>query len=330
MTDPRRIRPTAVHLPKTRGKRTRLALALAAALAAGACRNTTDTLRTLESVSLRDSVAADATLWLDPSGRVWIGGPGRVTAFDSTGQALGGMKVPLSGTPQILWSRPGHAWLRTAGAAVVVDAAGRQTGLRRSGAPVAADPRGRWIYSATGTGSVLGLAPESLGARWGWPDAGSAVSSLAVSPLGDRVYVALAGSERNNVAPAIQVRDALSGRLLSTFPTSSGIKELQVGPDGTLYGVLGGSVVALRHGRDGLKQLWARELGGLDRDDPNVLRVSPDGKRLAVVARGRELHLLATGDGKVLEESKRAPRDAAWDASGRLWVLGAREIRIVR
>lgn len=302
----------------------------AVALAAGACRKTTDTLRTLESVSLRDSVARDATLWLDPQGRAWIGGPGRLTVFDSTGRALGGTNVPLSGTPQILWTGPGRAYLRTSGGAVVVDGAGQQKGLRRSGAPLAADPRGRWVYSATGTGSVLGLAPESLGARWGWPDAGSSVSSLAVSPLGDRVYVALAGSERNNVTPGIQIRDALSGRLLSTFPTSAAMKALQVGPDGTLYGVLGGSVVALRHGRDGLKQFWTRELGGLGRDDPNVLRVSPDGNRLAVVARGRELHLLDTRDGKVLEESKRAPRDAAWDASGRLWVLGAREIRIVR
>jgi hypothetical protein len=329
LTDPRRFRPT--HLPKIQGGRARLAVALAAvALAVGACDRGKDTLATLESIALRDSVATDATLWLDPAGRAWIGGPGRLTAFDSTGRALGGMNVRLSGTPQILWSWPGRAYLRTGGAAAVVNAAGEQTGLRRSAAPVAADPRGRWVYTATGNGSVLGLAPESLGARWGWPDAGSPVSALAVSPLGDRVYVALAGSERNNVQPAIQIRDALSGRLLSTFQTDGGVQALQVGRDGTLYGVLGGSVVALRHGREGLKQLWTRELGGIGRDDPDVLRVSPDGKRVAVVARGRELHLLAAGDGKVLEESKRAPRDAAWDASGRLWVLGAKEIRIVR
>ena len=78
------------------------------------------------------------------------------------------------------------------------------------------------------------------------------------------------------------------------------------------------------------KEIWSQSLGGIGRADPDALRVSPDGKRLAVLARGHTLHLLSAGDGTVLQESKRAPRDAAWDASGRLWVLGAREIRIVR
>jgi hypothetical protein len=58
--------------------------------------------------------------------------------------------------------------------------------------------------------------------------------------------------------------------------------------------------------------------------------VSPNGGRIAVLARGKDLRLLAAADGKVLEESKQSPRDVAWDAAGRLWVLGAREIRIVR
>lgn len=298
-------------------------------LLASACRKT-DTLRTLERVALRDSVAADATLWLDPAGRVWIGGPGALAAFDSTGRPLERIAVPLKGTPEILWSWRGRTYLRTPTAAAVLDSSGRQAGVRRSGAPVAADPRGRWVYTASRTGSVMGLAPESLGARWGWPDAGSAVTALAVSPLGDRVYVALAGSDARGVTPGIEIRDALSGRLLSTFQTDAGLKALTAGPDGTLYGVLGGTVVALRHGPEGLKQIWSRDLGGIGHADPGVVRVSPDGKRVAVLARGRELHLLAAADGKVLEESKRAPRDAAWDAAGRLWVLGARELRIVR
>ena len=307
-----------------------MALALAAAAwLATACRKT-DTLRTLERVALRDSVAADATLWLDRIGRVWIGGPGALAAFDSTGRALGRLPVPLKGTPEIVWTAAGRTYLRTDSAAAVLDSKGARAGLRRSGAPVAADPRGRWLYTASRTGGVLGLAPESLGLRWGWPDAGSAVSALAVSPLGDRVYVALAGSDAHDVAPGIEIRDALSGRLLSTFHTDTRLTALQAGPDGTLYGVLGGTVVALRHGPEGLKQIWSRDLGGIGHATPNALRVSPDGARVAVLARGRELHLLAAADGKVLEESKRAPRDAAWDASGRLWVLGAREIRIVR
>jgi hypothetical protein len=301
----------------------------AALLASSACRKT-DTLRTLERVALRDSVADGATLWVDRAGRVWIGRPGALAAYDSTGRELGRLPVALKGTPEILWTWPGRTYLRTDAAAAVLDSAGKQAGARRSGAPVVADPRGRWVYTASRTGSVMGLAPESLGARWGWPDAGSAVTALAVSPLGDRVYVALAGSDAHGVAPGIEIRDALSGRLLSTYRTDAGLKALKVGPDGTLYGVLGGTVVALRHGPEGLKQIWSRDLGGIGHGNPDALRVSPDGKRVAVLARGKELHLLAAADGKVLEESKRAPRDAAWDAGGRLWVLGPREIRIVR
>ena len=330
MTDHERSRSIALHLPKRLGRRGPAALALAAALLlSSACRKA-DTLKTLERVALRDSVPADATLWLDRIGRVWIGGPQTLAAFDSTGRELGRLKVPLKGTPEILWTWPGHTYLRTGAAAAVLDSTGSQAGARRSGAPVVADPRGRWVYTASRTGSVLGLAPESLGARWGWPDAGSAVTALAVSPLGDRIYVALAGSDAHDVAPGIEIRDALSGRLLSTFRTDAGLKALKAGPDGTLYGVLGGTVIALRHGPEGLKQIWSRDLGGIGHGNPNALRVSPDGTRVAVLARGRELHLLAAGDGKVLEQSKQAPRDAAWDAAGRLWVLGAREIRIVR
>jgi len=329
LTDHARRRATALHLPNAARRRAWLAAALAVA-ALAACGPRADTLKTLEQVALRDSVAPDASLWLDRTGHAWVGQAGSLAAYDSTGRALGGMAVALKGTPQVLWTWKGRTYLRVPGATAVVDAAGRQAGARRSDAPLAADPRGRWVYTATRTGSVMGLAPESLAPRWGWPDAGSAVSSLAVSPLGDRVYVALAGSTARGVNAGVEIRDALSGRVLSTFITDAGVKALQVGPDGTLYGIVGGTVVALRHGPEGLKQLWQRKVGGIGRDDPDALRVSPDGTRLAVLERGHGLHLLAAADGKVLEESKRAPRDAAWDASGRLWVLGAREIRIVR
>ncbi|HKP76017.1 MAG TPA: hypothetical protein VJT67_10770, partial [Longimicrobiaceae bacterium] len=202
-------------------------------------------------------------------------------------------------------------------------------GVRRSEAPLARDPRGRWVFTASRTGSVLGLDPASLAVRWGWPDAGSRVSALAVSPLGDRVYVALAGNGRNDVPSSIEVRDALSGRLLSTYETSSLARRLAAAPDGTLYALIGGDVVALRPGRGGLEPRWSKGFGGIaGRGEADELRVSPSGMRVAVLARGRSLRLLGAADGKVLEESKQSPRDVAWDAAGRLWVLGAREIRI--
>ena len=298
---------------------------LLAALAVAGCRKQ-DTLRTLDRVPLPGAVSEAATLTLDSLGRAWVGDSARLTALDSAGRATVRVPVELRGAPRLLWLDSGRVFLRVPGAAGVVDdATGKPGAVRRSDAPLARDPRRRWVYTATRTGSVLGLDPRSLAPRWGWPDAGSPVSALAVSPLGDRVYVALSGSDRNDVPPSIEVRDALSGRLLSTWRTSGPARRLEVAPDGTLYGLVGGDVVALRHGRAGLRPLWSRGFGGADE-----LRVAPSGARIAVLARGKALRLLAAADGKVLQEGTQSPRDVAWDAAGRLWVLGAREIRIVR
>jgi DNA-binding beta-propeller fold protein YncE len=304
--------------------------AIVVLLLAAACRGR-DTLRTLERVPLPDSVSPAATLALDSLGRAWVGDSARLSVLDSTGRAVTQLPVALRGAPRLLWLDSGRVYLRVDDAAGVVDAVtGAPGSVRRSGAPLARDPRRRWVYTATRTGSVLGLDPRSLAPRWGWPDAGSPVSALAVSPLGDRLYVALTGSDRNDVPPSIEVRDALSGRLLSVTRTSAPARRLEAAPDGTLYGLIGGDVVALRHGRAGLKPLWSRNFGGIGHPEADELRVSPSGARLAVVARGKALRLLSTADGTVLQEGKQSPRDVAWDAAGRLWVLGAREIRIVR
>ena len=306
------------------------AAVLAAALASACGRG--ETLRTLDRVPLPDSVSADATLALDSLGRAWVGDAGRLTAVDTSGRVLARVPVALGGTPRLLWLGAGRIYARTDSASTVIDARTLQPGgVRRSEAPLARDPRGRWVFTASRTGSVMGLDTASLAVRWGWPDAGSRVTALAVSPLGDRVYVALAGSSRNDVPASIEVRDALSGRLLSVYRTSDPARRLEVAPDGTLYALMGGDVAALRHGRDGLEPLWSKGVGGgIGGGRADELRISPSGMRLAVLARGRELRLLAAADGKVLEESKQKPRDVAWDAAGRLWVLGAREIRIAR
>jgi hypothetical protein len=322
--DGRRCIPIPIPIPIS------LAFALLAAVAAAGCAKR-DTLRTLDRVALPDSVSAAATLAIDSLGRAWVGDSARLTAFDTAGRTLARVPVELKGAPRLLWIDSGRVVLRVPGASGVVDAVtGKPGAVRRSDAPLARDPRGRWVYTATRTGSVLGLDPTSLAPRWGWPDAGSAVAALAVSPLADRVYVALAGSDRNDVPPSIEVHDALSGRVLSTYRTAEPARRLEVAPDGTLYALVGGDVVALRHGREGLKPLWSRGFGGIGHAPADELRVSPSGGRIAVLARGKDLRLLAAADGKVLEESKQSPRDVAWDAAGRLWVLGAREIRIVR
>jgi ribosomal protein L24E len=299
-------------------------------MALGGCAKK-DTLKTLERVPLPDSVPANATLTLDSMRRAWIGRPGSLTAFDSAGHALATLPVTLRGAPRLLWLDENRAYLRTDSSSAVVrlDSAGA-AGIRRSDAPLARDPAGRWVYTATRTGSVLGLDPRTLVPKWGWPDAGSRVSALAVSPLGDRVYVALAGNGKHDVPTSVEVHDAFSGRTLSTWEAPDVVRALVPAPDGTLYALAGADVLALRHGAAGLGVVWSKGFGGIGGPQADALRVAPGGGRVAVLARGKELRVLQAKDGAVVEESKRAPRDAAWDAAGRLWVLGPREIRIVR
>lgn len=316
-------------ISRTRDRRPRAALLPIVFLALAAC-GKKDTLRTLDKIALPDSVSADATLALDSLARAWVGDSGALVAYDTAGRATARVPVALAGAPRLLWTSGGRMYARTAAASASVEAATGKASVRRSDAPVARDPRGRWVYTATRNGSVLGLDTATLAPRWGWPDAGSRVSALAVSPLGDRVYVALAGSSRNDVPSSIEVRDALSGRLLSTYETAAAPRRMEIAADGTLYALVGGDVVALRHGREGLAPLWSRGFGGIGHPEADELRVAPSGRRLAVLARGKDLRVMDAADGKVLQESKQSPRDVAWDAAGRLWVLGSREIRIVR
>jgi hypothetical protein len=332
MTPDRNDRPNPLRR-RVRRRRAiaRAAATLLAAWAVGGCGGKKDTLKTLERVPLPGAVPEAATLTLDSAGRAWIGQPGRLTAFDSSGRALATLPVALRGTPRLLWIGGTRAYLRTDSSSAVVrlDSAA-SAGIRRSDAPLARDPRGRWVFTATRTGSVLGLDTATLVPRWGWPDAGSRVSALAVSPLGDRVYVALAGSSRHDVPTSIEIHDAFSGRVLGAWEAPDVVRALDVSPDGTLFALAGGDVLALRHGPGGLNVLWSKGFGGIGRAEADALRVARDGARVAVLARGHELRVLSARDGAVVEESKRAPRDAAWDAAGRLWVLNAREIRIVR
>jgi hypothetical protein len=69
---------------------------------------------------------------------------------------------------------------------------------------------------------------------------------------------------------------------------------------------------------------------GLPRAD--AVRVSPDGARVAVIARGRSggLRLLDARTGAVVGRTDEAPLDAAFGVEGRLWILNAREVRVVR
>ncbi|HWK89365.1 MAG TPA: hypothetical protein VNP72_05195 [Longimicrobium sp.] len=308
--------------------RARAAAALAVLALAAACRPRSDTLHTLWRIPLPAEGAAGRTLGLDSLGRAWIGLPGGLVALDSTGRVAGRVSVRGDSIPRLLWQGPGVLALSTGSRGLArADAAGgeaRGGWESRALRGAARDPRGRWVYAATRTGGVVGLDARTLAPRWGWPDAGAEATGIAVSTLADRVYVALGGD-----AEVMQVRDAQSGRVLFASPQGGSLRQVAAAMDGSVYGVLGGRVVKLRHARDHLETLWSVS-PGTGGEGEMVLRVDAAGRRLAVFRPGGRLLVLEPVRGAVVGRTREAPRDAAFDVRGRLWLLESRAVRVVR
>ncbi|HEY7768958.1 MAG TPA: hypothetical protein VIB55_12400, partial [Longimicrobium sp.] len=174
---------------------------------------------------------------------------------------------------------------------------------------------------------VVGLDAATLTPAWGWPETGTQALAVAVSPLGDRVYVSV--DEAEDGKAQVQVRDAATGRVLFRAEQASALRALAAAPDGTLFGVTEGAVVRLRHEGQVLRRVWSvsPKVG-----DAAELRMDPTGRRVAVLGRGSgaTLAVLDAGDGRVLGQTKTAPLDAAFGVDGRLYLLERRAVRIVR
>lgn len=306
------------------------AVMMAAAAVLGACEQAEDTLGTVRRVPLPDSLPNGATLAVDSAPTLWIGTPGRLMALDSAGRAVRGVQTPGTGAPRLLGESQGRLGI-AAGDRVAVAAAGsaRASGGWSSAAvrTLAADPRGAWVFAANGRGGVVGLDAATLTPAWGWPETGAPAVAVAVSPLGDRVYVSV--DEAGDGEPQVQVRDAATGRVLFRAEQDDALRALAAAPDGTLFGVADGKVVRLRHEGQVLRRLWSVSPGAGDRAE---LRVDPTGRRVAVLGRGTgaTLAVLDAGDGRVLGQTKTAPLDAAFGVDGRLYLLERRSVRIVR
>jgi hypothetical protein len=306
-----------------------LGLCLAALLAA-ACRRE-DTLPTDRRIPLPAPAAEGATIAVDSAGLAWIGLPGTLTALDSAGRAVARVTTGRETTPRVLWRSGARLVIADGRRLARADAAG---GRARSGwgspslRAAARDPRGRWVFAANRRGGVLGLDADSLRPQWGWPETGGEALGVAVSPLADRVYVSV--DRADDLPPAVQVRDAGSGRVLLSAEQAQPLRGLTAGPDGTLYAYADGLVVRLRHGPEGLRRVWAETPGVRGPGGELELRVDPSGRRVAVFGRGRGARL-ATLDaltGRVLGQTT-APLDAAFGVEGRLYLLESGAIRVL-
>lgn len=306
------------------------AVMMMAAAVLAACERAEDTLGTVRRVPLPDSLPDGAILAVDSARHLWIGTPGRLMALDSAGRAVRVVQTPGTEAPRLLGEREGRLGI-AAGERVAVAAEGsaRASGGWTSAAvrTLAADPRGAWVFAANRRGGVVGLDAATLTPAWGWPETGTQALAVAVSPLGDRVYVSV--DEAEDGKPQVQVRDAASGRVLFRAEQADALRALAVAPDGTLFGVANGTVVRLRHEGQVLRRLWSVSPRA---GDAAELRVDPTGRRVAVLGRGSgaTLAVLDAGDGRVLGQTKTAPLDAAFGVDGRLYLLERRAVRIVR
>jgi DNA-binding beta-propeller fold protein YncE len=314
--------------------RARRASLLLPMLLAAACKPA-ETLPEAWRTPLPQPAAEGATLALDSAGVAWIGARGRLAGLDSAGRTVATVTVSGDSVPRLLWRSGGRLVialgprrLARAEAAGGRAAAGWNSTAMRA---AARDPRGRWVFTANRRGGVVGLDPATLTPRWGWAETGGEAVGLAVSPLADRVYVSVERS--GEVPPAVQVRDAASGRVLFAADQAEALRGLVAGPDGTLYGwQASGVVVRLRHGAQGLRRIWAETPAVRGPGGELEVRVDPAGRRVAVFGRGRgaRLAVLDALTGRVLGQTNTAPLDAAFDVGGRLYLLEPGELRVLR
>jgi DNA-binding beta-propeller fold protein YncE len=314
--------------------RARAASLLLWVVAAAGCK-AEETVPVAWRTPLPQPAAPGATLALDSARVAWIGGPGRLAGMDSAGRVVATVAVSGDSVPRLLWRSGGRLVIglgarRLARAEAVGGRAANgwgSPGLRAA----ARDPRGRWVFTANRRGGVVGLDAATLTPRWGWAETGGEAVGLAVSPLADRVYVSVDRVE--DVPPAVQVRDAGSGRVLFAENQPEALRGLAAGPDGTLYGwQANGQVVRLRHGPQGLRRIWAETPAVRGPDGELEVRVDPAGRRVAVFGRGRgaRLAVLDALTGRVLLQTNAAPLDAAFDVGGRLYLLEPGELRVLR
>jgi hypothetical protein len=297
----------------------------------GGCREA-EPLPTLRRTPLPAPATAGATLVVGADGVAWIGAPGTVTGVDPDGGVVVVLSTGGDAIPRVA-TASGERLLARAGGELLLLPRGGDGAVVRAAVErlreVIADPLGRWVYAVVEGGGVVAADTGDLTPMWGWPELDGTLAAAVVSPLGDRLYVALrAGSEAGGRG-VLAVREAPRGRVVSSSERDPAHRALAAAGETTLVGVAGAVVERFRPGLDGSQRVWSRSLPlG---DGPVVLRADRAGRRVAVfeAAPDGRLFLLDGGDGAVLGETE-APLDADFDAEGRLFLLETDAVRVIR
>lgn len=277
-----------------------------------------------------------STLFVDSLGRTWLGGPEGLRVLEG-GREVRRVPVEGEGAPRVLGAMGGRLLVRTGERVLALDPRGAEPRAERGEVRgrVLRDVRGRFLLVASPSGEVRGLDPRSLEPLWVWPSLGE-TSAAALSPEGDRVYLAVS---RDEGAAALLSRDLQTGRALRGEDLSADVEWLEAGPRGELFALVDargggeGSVVALAPGGAGLASLWRRSLRSLRLEGEVEARLAPGGTRLVLFAPGNDagLRVLDAETGEPRGSVRGPVRDAAFAADGAsLYLLTGSEVRVVR
>ncbi len=310
-------------------------LLLACALLPLACRvPQQDTLVVLRTIPLPEGDFTSFALTDD--GGAWIAGSPGVVRVDTEGGLQVRAELP-EGASYYLLAAPEAGLVAVADTLIALLDGRSGEVLARSSRPVMPplrlDPAGRFLLASGDAGALVAHRLPDLVPAWGWAAVGAATTSLAFLSRGERALQGVAGQEG---PPEVLYRDVQTGRTLRRVERAEPVHALEVGIDGSVYGVgwregAGGSVFALDW-RDGqLEQEWSTSLAELDLMPPVRMRLSPSGQLLAVFS-GRDeagLRVLDPGTGEVLDRYTGIVLDAAFGDGDRLVLLTPGELQEV-
>jgi len=292
----------------------------------------------VRSLTLPSALPAGSTMNAGADGTLEIGRGGRVLAIDpESGVLLWESDLETQSGARVLGRGGERLYVRAGAELITLDADGeiRMRRDRLATAIVALDPFVRHVYTATETGAVIGLDPRLLRPRWAWPRLGRAATAMAVSPEGDRLYLALAPTAVGGESQVL-VRDVQNGRVLHESTLPGAVRDLRVAANGVVFAMVGtgagAEIHALRPGPEGLTAHWRRSADEWGLGAGAQLRVDHDGHRLAAFAAGPGggLRMLDAESGDPIGDAMPAPIDAGFGANGTLFVLFAREIQVLR